>query len=443
MFVTLVLGPGIPILYGFLAMFLFFCYWIDKYLLLRFYRIPPNFNNFLNKIFNYTLLTGIFFHLIFAIWIYGNENIFPKSDDLFSFLDVIKNVLKDNIFKDNNIGSLIQNRLTKSHNILILCILVLFILYFILRYIFYNFMKSIFTCCCSCCFSNKGTEEEEDVVIFDAVNASDLYKSYQIKKLEYKYFSSNDDNLKCKNLKKYYEDSIYLYRHFLIDKLKKNKNVNLTEENLTNLKKNFEQEIKKIFVEDFNGKMKGEGSYNLAFQVEFEGFAFKYLTQGERINNKKKTEKILLADNNDMHKEQERKLDNAESKKLKDSKSGNDGSNEPGRSNNFENKDEIGVNIGKETSENEKEKTENDNDKNSKSNKKNIGSISSKPFMETQDFNKSTAPLIKQREDKEISDFNKKIESVEEPKKNDHDLNNSHISEFKIENQNEVDKTDK
>lgn len=380
----------------------------------------------MNKIFNYTLLTGIFFHLIFAIWIYGNPDIFPTSSNAFNFLNVIKNALENvNVFINNNIGDKIASRLTLTHNILILIVLAAFILYFILRYVFYNLIKSLFCCCCT-----KTVEEEEtDIVIFDAVNISDLYKSYQIKKLEYKYFTSDNQNSKLTNLKKFYEDSIYIYRHYIVKKLKENnkedKNL-LSDTKILNLKQNFEAEIKNVFKDNFKGEMKGEGSYNLAFQIEFEGFAFKYLTQGI---NKKKTEKIILEEN--MKEKVEEKVNN----KI-DFNSNNFKSKEE-EFNNSPNKDNFN------SEENDKlNKNRNSNERHVK----NYGSISqqrnledsNKKLMETNDFNKSNAALINEKKRKIISEFSNDIkQNVEEKNEN---IDVSLVSEFKIENQNEVDK---
>jgi hypothetical protein len=59
-FVTMAFSGGIPILYAIAAVFFFVTYWVDKILLLKFYRKPPNYSikmaNGVAKWFKWALL---------------------------------------------------------------------------------------------------------------------------------------------------------------------------------------------------------------------------------------------------------------------------------------------------------------------------------------------------------------------------------------------------
>ncbi len=131
MFVVIIFSSGIPFLYVCCFLFFVFTYWTDKFLLLRFYRTPPNTDLYNSKLFYNILLFGIIVHLSFGIWIYGNKEIFfnvnsPLFDFLIKFLDE-----KLNLSESEGITIGITKRLLMPHNLIMTIVLSLLLLWFL------------------------------------------------------------------------------------------------------------------------------------------------------------------------------------------------------------------------------------------------------------------------------------------------------------------------
>lgn len=80
--VTFMYSPALPSLFIITAVNFCIIYWIDKTLLLRFYRTPKNYDelsiNFsLDMIKNYTFI----FHFFIGVLVYSNDKILSGSDD--------------------------------------------------------------------------------------------------------------------------------------------------------------------------------------------------------------------------------------------------------------------------------------------------------------------------------------------------------------------------
>lgn len=75
-FVTLVFGPGMPLLYPIAAVSFWLFYWIDKACVLRFYRTPPEFGSGMSSVLVIVLWLGVMGNLLFAIWAYSIPGLF-------------------------------------------------------------------------------------------------------------------------------------------------------------------------------------------------------------------------------------------------------------------------------------------------------------------------------------------------------------------------------
>lgn len=71
--------PGLPLLVPIAAAYFILSYWIDKWLLCRVYRRPPNYDATLAKWFVAWLPTITSFHLAMATYMLGEEDLFPAS----------------------------------------------------------------------------------------------------------------------------------------------------------------------------------------------------------------------------------------------------------------------------------------------------------------------------------------------------------------------------
>lgn len=81
LFVTMLYGSGIPILYPISAIFFFVTYWVDKVLIFYYYRKPEMLDQNLAirtlKWFKYAILL----HVIGAVMMYSNSAILPNKDE--------------------------------------------------------------------------------------------------------------------------------------------------------------------------------------------------------------------------------------------------------------------------------------------------------------------------------------------------------------------------
>jgi hypothetical protein len=81
--VTFMFAPGMPILFVISALNFFVMYWVDKFLLTRFYRTPKNFDaepiDFMLDKFKYCFA----FHLVVGFLMLSNERILNSREDLF------------------------------------------------------------------------------------------------------------------------------------------------------------------------------------------------------------------------------------------------------------------------------------------------------------------------------------------------------------------------
>jgi hypothetical protein len=161
-FVVLIYSPGMPILYVCCFLFLSVTYWVDKCLLLRFYRSPPHIDLFVAKLFDIILLFGLILHFCFAIWTYGNENILVSiSVNLF---EKIANWIRNEFqFQANSLGMNILDKITYSHNLICFIFLCLIVLIFLWKLFLSEILK--FAVCF--CRGKKMVKKLRDDSIYD------------------------------------------------------------------------------------------------------------------------------------------------------------------------------------------------------------------------------------------------------------------------------------
>ena len=80
-FITLIFGPALPILYV-ISLFSICCqYIIDRLTLAYFYRLPPKFSDELSYLCIRTMQVAPLPSLIFTYWLYGNRQMFDNKID--------------------------------------------------------------------------------------------------------------------------------------------------------------------------------------------------------------------------------------------------------------------------------------------------------------------------------------------------------------------------
>ena len=129
-FISLMFGTGMPILYFFGFISLFLSYWVDKWTLLRIYQTPPPYNKDLTKVSREWMNIAIILHLLFGFWMLSNSIIFDTKNDEFFGIDIRSTT--DDIDEDYgwlNLG----DRLAQYHSVIYFLAIVLFLVIFIIK----------------------------------------------------------------------------------------------------------------------------------------------------------------------------------------------------------------------------------------------------------------------------------------------------------------------
>ena len=143
--VTMTLASGMPILYFCSFLFLLITYWIDKFMILRFYRTPPQMDLYISRMFTFYLYVGIMVHLCFGIWIYGNDLYFNSYESDIPFIQFFNKFLNHNIsINSNTVFYQIYRRLIKPHNIIMSLFLISIILFLLFSTIILDIFSFLF-----------------------------------------------------------------------------------------------------------------------------------------------------------------------------------------------------------------------------------------------------------------------------------------------------------
>ena len=81
LFITLLFAPAEPLVFLLGSLACFVWYWVDKYLFVSYFRIPPRYSEEIPKVFGHAFRDAIVLHLIGAIFVFSDETIFPKSSN--------------------------------------------------------------------------------------------------------------------------------------------------------------------------------------------------------------------------------------------------------------------------------------------------------------------------------------------------------------------------
>lgn len=265
-YIVLLFAPGMPLLYICFFLFIVLTYIIDKYLVTQFYRMPPKYDLHIIDMFLDFTFFGIILHFFFAIWVYGNPYLLVD----YSFTDAEKNHnpnhLKPLLNKNESFWTVVFERLTLTHNLPLL-MAVLFIIITKLIYVFLlHPLKTLF-----CPEKDLSLNKTSNIEIGLAVPLRQLFRTYQIKKIEYfqnvKSQLQNNEEL-LDNLR----HGINYAKNFMVYKISK-----VYEGEVSELRSNFDtiiEETPDLIELERKSIIKGDPSYNIAFIPEFESFAY-------------------------------------------------------------------------------------------------------------------------------------------------------------------------
>lgn len=152
---TLTYSPGIPILYPIGGIALLVSFFVDKFLLLKFYREPPLYTNDIVLWICKGMKVGIILHNIFAIAMLSEPGLFPLSSGNFDAVSTISDAQDFNNVSETLAGF---ERLTGTPVVFLTVLLMLIILYQILAQfevmfrLFVKIFAKLFTCFFGCLF---------------------------------------------------------------------------------------------------------------------------------------------------------------------------------------------------------------------------------------------------------------------------------------------------
>lgn len=114
MWVTFMFGTGFPLMFAISCVNFFFMYWIDKWLILRFYRNPKNYDEKFIKYILSNVKLAFVFHACVGFLMLTNEAILTSNDNFADEVDELADTGEDLL------GSRIftGNRLKSSHIVL-------------------------------------------------------------------------------------------------------------------------------------------------------------------------------------------------------------------------------------------------------------------------------------------------------------------------------------
>jgi len=132
--VTMAYSPGMPLLFPIAMLCFLVYYWVDKFLLLRWYRTPPRFDSTIARTASNLFVLAPIFQIFFAVWVYSAPGLFwfPQEDD-FTDTGPLGNAISF-VFPQNvpDVVLLIRRRLTLKFITPLLCFLIVYIVCLVL-----------------------------------------------------------------------------------------------------------------------------------------------------------------------------------------------------------------------------------------------------------------------------------------------------------------------
>ena len=166
-FIGITFSCCMPVLLFSTAAYFIITYYLDKYLFVRYYRRPPNYDSKFVKFFLWIVFLGIICHCVFAIWIFGNSSYFSEpSQSLFP--SVIENIKTLFASDGNTLFIEIWLRVTTFQCLLIVFFLLLIFLISFFHVVIIKSLAQLFKC-----LVGLGDEDEDE-------NAFQIADSYFI-----------------------------------------------------------------------------------------------------------------------------------------------------------------------------------------------------------------------------------------------------------------------
>ena len=139
--VTFMYSAGLPSLFLITAFNFFVIYWIDKWLLLRFYRTPKNYDEVCINFSLTEMKLSVLFHFVIGAVVYSNEKILTSKG--------VGSSLVEQMTSDGEIQQSLFNlqRYNSVHCILFIVANLVFLIILFFEQTFITFFSRYFSCC--------------------------------------------------------------------------------------------------------------------------------------------------------------------------------------------------------------------------------------------------------------------------------------------------------
>jgi len=138
-FVCFLYGSGMPVLYLTTFIQLTVTYFLDKYYLLKFSKLPESYGSNLETIIRRTLYAAIILHLLIAIFIFGESNLFVDGITVVSSGSTVDSIQTNAASNSENVVAKFFTRAGYKYNILFVVLLLLTIIFYLVKIGFHFF----------------------------------------------------------------------------------------------------------------------------------------------------------------------------------------------------------------------------------------------------------------------------------------------------------------
>jgi hypothetical protein len=171
-------SAGMPILYPIAGLYFFISYWVEKLLILRFYKKPPVFNSHLAKNVTSWFKIILYIHIFMAYLMFSNTQIMLSTEDTSRSDEIVTESLSDSV---ECVNRFCGRSFTQLHmDLFFVLMLLIFIGYLCWRCIILVTYRCIKRCFC---------KSDDLIIARDKDAREDFYRCIDFKTLRNEYIS--------------------------------------------------------------------------------------------------------------------------------------------------------------------------------------------------------------------------------------------------------------
>jgi len=141
-FVCFLYSGGMPLLYLTSLLQLAITYFFDKFFLLRVSRLPKNYDENLEQVVRPTMYVALVAHLMFAIFMFGNNDVFGQVVSTFSSVtDSVSSITNQISTRTEDIPTKFFRRAVQDYNFILFILLIVFLAIFVVKGLLLGFLQ--------------------------------------------------------------------------------------------------------------------------------------------------------------------------------------------------------------------------------------------------------------------------------------------------------------